>query len=399
MGRSVLVSSSTHNMKSTFLFLFVFLFGLSVAKPRIGEKHENRRIPRFGPTLNEVDVHALEPQLRILEKTEIERETRKIKEEIEIINQRLTKEEEDTLIQDCDDESDPVNQMDRMMGYDCECQLMKVKEVEFVEQVRCYNTTEEVCSMTQQTVFQAVTEKRCEKHFKKECWIDYNEQANSQTVRICTTKPQRKCDLTLEEKKQYKVENDVCEDHYDTVCETTYVEKDVIEDRPICENIAEEMCDDNGENCMSFTRKECKTESVTVKKVIPNTSCDQKKTQLCRTPLCPMIIENKVCRDIEKTFIAMVPKETCEIHPREVCTDIVKQYPSLKMVTKCQILPRETCSPERVQPKEVTKPVLKKVCSRIESDAEINQPEYGPEPVKPDSRAGARRNDRKASHF
>ena len=57
----------------------------------------------------------------------------------------------------------------------------------------------------------------------------------------------------------------------------------------------------------------------------------------------------------------MVPKETCEIHPREVCTDIVKQYPSLKMVTKCQHLPRETCSPERVQPKEVTKPVLKKV--------------------------------------
>ena len=55
-------------------------------------------------------------------------------------------------------------------------------------------------------MFQAVTEKRCEKHFKKECWIDYNEQANSQTVRICTIKPQRKCDLTLEEKKQYKLE-------------------------------------------------------------------------------------------------------------------------------------------------------------------------------------------------
>ena len=51
------------------------------------------------------------------------------------------------------------------------------------------------------------------------------------------------------------VQNDVCEDHYDTVCETTYVEKDVIEDKPICEDIAEEMCDDNGENCMSFTRR------------------------------------------------------------------------------------------------------------------------------------------------
>ena len=31
------------------------------------------------------------------------------------------------------------------------------------------------------------------------------------------------------------------------------------------------------------------------------------------------------------------------------------------MVTDCQYLPRETCSPERVQPKEITRPVIKKV--------------------------------------
>ena len=42
-------------------------------------------------------------------------------------------------------------------------------------------------------------------------------------------------------------------------------------------------------------------------------------------------------------------------------SDIVKQYPSLQMVTDCQYLPRETCSPERVQPKEITRPVIKKV--------------------------------------
>jgi len=378
------------------IYLFVCLITICVAKPRIGEKNEKRRTARFGPTLDEVDINILTPQLRILDKSDVDRATREIKQEIELINQRLSEEDEKTLIQDCDDPSDPVNQMDRMMGYDCECQVLTVKEVEFVEQVRCYNTTEKVCSMTQQTVFQAQTEKRCEKHFKKECWIDYNEQASSRTVRICTTKPQRRCDLTDEEKEQYNVQEDVCEDWYDTVCETTYTEKDVIEDKPICKDIPQQMCDENGENCMSFTKKECKTETVTVKKVIPQTSCDQKKTVMCRTPLCPLIVENKVCRDIEKTFIAMVPKESCEIHPREVCTDIVKQYPSLQMVTKCQHLPRETCSPERVQPKEVTKPVLKKVCSRVEdTDIETNQPEYGPDAVYP-ARSGARRNDRQA---
>ena len=96
-------------------------------------------------------------------------------------------------------------------------------------------------------------------------------------------------------------------------------------------------------------------------KAIPQTSCDQKSREICVTPACPLVVENKVCEDVEKTFISMVPKESCELHPREVCTDVVKQYPSLQMVSDCQYLPRETCSPERVQPKEVTRPVIKKV--------------------------------------
>ena len=63
--------------------------------------------------------------------------------------------------------------------------------------------------------------------------------------------------------------------------------------------------------------------------------------------------------------MSMKPIEQCELNPRQVCYDIVKQYPTLKMVTDCQILPRETGNPERVRPKEVTKPVIKKICSPI----------------------------------
>ena len=33
------------------------------------------------------------------------------------------------------------------IGFECENQVLNIKEVEFVEQVRCYKTTEEVCSM------------------------------------------------------------------------------------------------------------------------------------------------------------------------------------------------------------------------------------------------------------
>ena len=63
-------------------------------------------------------------------------------------------------------------------------------------------------------------------------------------------------------------------------------------------------------------------------------------------------------------FVRKVPKEACEIHPREVCYDIEKQYPKLKMATECQYLPRETCTPERVRPKETRQPVIKKVCTK-----------------------------------
>ena len=124
-----------------------------------------------------------------------------------------------------------------------------------------------------------------------------------------------------------------------------------------------DVCDDPGLNCYQVPKKVCINDAVNTLKAIPQTSCDQKSHEICVTPACPLVVKNEVCEDITKTFVSMVPKENCELHPREVCTDIVKQYPSLKMVSHCDILPRETCSPERVQPREVVKPVIKKVCT------------------------------------
>ena len=72
-------------------------------------------------------------------------------------------------------------------------------------------------------------------------------------VNICTTKPERKCDLTPAEKENFA--KDECNTYYETVCQTQYTEKEVVEDRPICNDILELMCDDNDENCMQFTRK------------------------------------------------------------------------------------------------------------------------------------------------
>ena len=49
--------------------------------------------------------------------------------------------------------------------------------------------------------------------------------------------------------------------------------------------------------------------------------------------------------------------------PKEVCIDVVKEYPSLTIANECQYIPRQTCTPDDVEPKEITKPIIKKVCS------------------------------------
>ena len=106
---------------------------------------------------------------------------------------------------------------------------------------------------TQKTVFEARTEKRCDIHFKKECWIDYQEQAKTENIHICTTKPERKCNLTDQEKAKF--DKTECNTYYETICQTRYTEKNVTEDRPVCQNVLQEMCDQNGNNCMRFTTK------------------------------------------------------------------------------------------------------------------------------------------------
>ena len=88
-------------------------------------------------------------------------------------------------------------------GYSCENTIIEVKELKFTEQVRCYNTSEEICNMViwynklydfgcwvsimsiynirpgvllyffsqvHSTVFEDKEEQRCDTHFKKVCW-------------------------------------------------------------------------------------------------------------------------------------------------------------------------------------------------------------------------------------
>lgn len=138
-------------------YLIICLLGLisakSLAKPKTFIRQQ--RTPRLGPSVEEVSDNDLEPKLKILRKDQINAATKDIQARIDQINNRLGEEDEKAFLAECNDEDNPINMMDMMLGYKCECQVLEVKEVEFVEAVRCYKTTEEVCSMTQKTVFSA----------------------------------------------------------------------------------------------------------------------------------------------------------------------------------------------------------------------------------------------------
>ena len=83
----------------------------------------------------------LRPSTRYLsDEREVEASTNKIKRQIEQINKRLSENEKATLIMEANTDNPP--------GYDCTNEIMEINEVSFTDQIRCYNTTEEVSNLS-----------------------------------------------------------------------------------------------------------------------------------------------------------------------------------------------------------------------------------------------------------
>ena len=79
----------------------------------------------------------MEPKLSYISKDELESASRQIRKEVEIINNTLSEFEKNELLTDINND-DP-------MGYVCDKTLMEIKELQYVDQLLCFNTTEEIC--------------------------------------------------------------------------------------------------------------------------------------------------------------------------------------------------------------------------------------------------------------
>ena len=68
---------------------------------------------------------------------ELKAETRRLQTEIDKINRALTEEEKNAVLLDPDD-MDP-------MGYTCTKEVLELNEITYLDQLLCFNTTEEQC--------------------------------------------------------------------------------------------------------------------------------------------------------------------------------------------------------------------------------------------------------------
>ena len=112
------------------------------------------------------------------------------------------------------------------------------------------------------TVFETKIEKRCNIEFEKVCVDSFKQQPVIETIHVCTTTPERKCNLTIETPFQAGLVTSLtsgleeqCNDHYKTVCETKFEEKEVMEEVPICNDVMAKSCNGDDENCVEFMKR------------------------------------------------------------------------------------------------------------------------------------------------
>ena len=90
----------------------------------------------------------------------------------------------------------------------------------------------------------------------------FKQQPVIETIHVCTTTPERKCNLTIETPFKAGLVTSLtsgleeqCNDHYKTVCETKYEEKEVMEEVPICNDVMTKSCNGDDENCVEFMKR------------------------------------------------------------------------------------------------------------------------------------------------
>jgi hypothetical protein len=245
-------------------------------------------------------------------------------------------------------------------GFICMNKVMTVSEIVYDEEVRCNHVSYRNCYQAYKTVYRPQATESCIDNFKKECFIEYEDVAKTEVVRICSAKAERNCDT---------VGPIVCTTVYQTVCETKFRSYNVSDQSANCSIISAPVCWNETINgklatiCRDVPKTECNINTNDLNKSFPETECRKEPNEVCGPEKCP-VVTTEGCEDIEKTFVTPVPKERCELKPYKICNTEVISLPSLEQVNECVDVPKEVCSVEQVNPRQVERNVTKKWCAK-----------------------------------
>ena len=67
------------------------------------------------------------------------------------------------------------------------------------------------------------------------------------------------------------------------------------------------------------------------------------------------------------------PVEHCNLEPYESCNQVAKQYPYLEENEQCIEVPSENCVPNRIKPQLITRPIIKKSCTKMPEELFVSE--------------------------
>ena len=160
----------------------------------------------------------------------------------------------------------------------------------------------------------------------------------------------------------------MCRTEYRTECTTRQelhqVEEDVVE----CHTVQQEQCEDVVEGhqtvraCESWPVERCSVSRGVVGRHQPRTSCHRLPTQLCSPRGCGLREGPLTCQQERRTVVTDSPVETCHLEPQQTCRQVTRLTPSLHPTSHCLEVPREVCATDRVNPRTVKRPTVRKWC-------------------------------------
>jgi len=288
----------------------------------------------------------------------------------------------------------------------CIKKLMQVEETVYEEKVKCQHTFSEKCHDTFITDYVPTQEKKCETSFDKNCHITYKPMMFEEDVEICNEPLTKTCNNNTIGQGET-----VCNTHYETICETRYKEHEVKQDEPECEMVIEKKCKEVtipvpniqfrrrrqvgdpdvggapaltsgdlgpdvdvdlaedtdslvsiGEECEEWPVQKCTLQEKVVKKTTPNTACEKIPKEICAPSNCVVAPSKKHCRTETRALLQNIPTEECDLEPQEHCKMETVLVPRLIQQPNCIKVPKEVCVNERVNPKKVSRPVVKEWC-------------------------------------